>query len=64
MALELEFEQLWEAAEEERLGGEGGAKRRKVDEGVEVGVETRWELTEVDRIAMREQSARCFVRAQ
>lgn len=67
VALELEFEQLWEAAEEERVGlegggeGEGGGKRRRVGEGGEVEVVGRWELSEGDRRAMREQRARCFV---
>lgn len=61
VALELEFEQLWDAAEEERVGGEGGAKRRKGEGGGRQG-EGRWELEEADRRAMREQAARCFAR--
>lgn len=63
LALELEFEQLWETIEEEQklvvLGndhddvegqvGEGGRKRRRV-----------WELSEEEKREMKSERNRCF----
>ena len=57
MALDIEFDQLWEASEEERrmvLGSEddeaeGGRKRRKV-----------WDLSEGEKAEMRNERRRCF----
>lgn len=53
VAVEIEFEQLWEASAEERARGE---RERDVDDS-----SGAWELAEEDRVAMRRERDRCFV---
>ncbi|KAK4705346.1 CTD kinase subunit gamma, partial [Phenoliferia sp. Uapishka_3] len=66
LAIEIEFDQLWEASEEEMiLDGNGAeAKKRGIDE-LEVmeedGGGRGWKLKEEDRVAMRRERKRCFV---
>lgn len=60
VALEIEFEQLWEASEEERTralkdSAQVGEKRSREEEG-------GWPLGERERRAMRSQRERCFAR--
>lgn len=62
LALEIEFEQLWEAGEEERRAVQG--EEEEVEEGEELAPGKRrrpWALDEQDREEMRTERRRCFV---
>ncbi|KAL8293051.1 hypothetical protein RQP46_000745 [Phenoliferia psychrophenolica] len=69
VAIEIEFDQLWEASEEERTrAGQRsrskavGGKKRSASHLFEDDNGTgKWELAEEDRIAMRRERNRCFV---
>lgn len=72
LAIEIEFEQLWEASEDEMVlarGGRGGRARgedvemEEGEEGEEQEVEMGnvWPLDDEDRMAMRTERERCFV---
>ena len=76
LAIEIEFEQLWEASEEEELRSTGdnyhsrAEKRRKIESGeteLEDGevpppvAEDEWPLTEAENNVMHKERDRCFV---
>ncbi|GAA5838455.1 hypothetical protein JCM9279_003248 [Rhodotorula babjevae] len=66
LALEIEFEQLWEAGEEERRPAQGDEAENgePAGEGEEVASGKRrrpWVLDEQDREEMRTERRRCFV---
>ncbi|GAA6006562.1 hypothetical protein JCM10207_004974 [Rhodosporidiobolus poonsookiae] len=65
LALEMEFEQLWEASEEERRavqGPDADAMDGDVDSARPWMRVRRWELDELDREEMRSERYRCFER--
>ncbi|BGP36519.1 hypothetical protein JCM10450v2_000416 [Rhodotorula kratochvilovae] len=64
LALEIEFEQLWEAGEEERRAAQGDAPvgEEAMQEAERPGKRSRpWLLDERDREDMRSERRRCFV---
>ncbi|GAA5859640.1 hypothetical protein JCM8547_006175 [Rhodosporidiobolus lusitaniae] len=61
LALEMEFEQLWEASEEERRAAQGSDEAiGEVDEGRPAKRLRRWPLEEADKEEMRSERWRCF----
>ena len=68
MAVEIEFEQMWEASAEERLrtslranGTLGSGKRGAAQLATNAVDGEPWALAEEDRVAMRRERNRCFV---
>lgn len=66
LALEIEFEQLWEAGEEDRRAAQGGVEAIEAEgaegEALPLGKRRRpWPLDEQDREDMRSERRRCFV---
>ncbi|GAA6031950.1 hypothetical protein JCM8097_003357 [Rhodosporidiobolus ruineniae] len=60
LALEMEFEQLWEAAEEERLAAQGPDEDGAVDPERPAKRLRRWAIDEAEREEMRSERWRCF----
>lgn len=51
LAIEIEFDQLWEISEEERIAAMGNTVG---------GNSIKWDLEEEDRLAMATERDRCF----